>query len=169
MQEHTLLLKATKTKERYKNFMPLGDEGDTLFELIKRRWARRTYKKANGVTAISAYVFHRNGQPIGDIRKSWASTCKKAGLVEDNGGQVLQACETMSYTENKTETVPSKLFHDLRRTAVRDMLNAGVPWPTVKTITGHRTDSMLARYNIVVDSQKVEAIRQRMAWLVKRG
>lgn len=45
--------------------------------------------------------------------------------------------------------LPGRLLHDLRRTAARDLIKAGVDRDTAKRILGHETDSIFTRYRIV--------------------
>ncbi len=111
-----------------------------LKDLIERRWQAREYLSREKLTAISPHVFHERGVPVGDFRKAWASACEAA-------------------------SVPGKLFHDLRRTAVRNMIRAGVPQTVAMSLSGHRTIAMFNRYNIASQDDKRAALLRTEAHL----
>jgi integrase len=117
--------------------LPLDGE---LLQLIERRWKAREYKTRDGVTAVSDLVFHRNGKQLRDFRKSWSAACRIAG-------------------------VPGRKFHDLHRTAVRNLTRAGVAQAVAMSITGHETDSVFRRYDIVSQEDKLEGLRRTRAHL----
>ncbi len=111
--------------------MPLSGE---LWELIERRLGARAYVVRPGTVAWSEYVFHAgDGRQVVDFKHSWASACRAAGC-------------------------PGKLFHDLRRTAVRDMIRAGVPQSVAMRVSGHRTTSIFLRYDITSEDDKRDAL-----------
>lgn len=86
---------------------------------------------------IIPHVFHRDGKPLKSIRSGWNGACERAGLK-------------------------GWLFHDLRRTAVRNLEQAGVPRSVAMKLTGHKTESVYRRYAIA-DRKALEEGVARLA------
>ncbi len=96
-----------------------------LLELIQQRWSQRH----DGC----AYVFHRNGRPIADIRRAWAKATQAVGLS-------------------------GLLVHDLRRSGIRNLVRSGASPNVAAKISGHRTMSTFLRYDITSEEDIAQAI-----------
>ena len=133
-----------------------------LAALMKRTEADRLVETPDGGVKISEYVFHRQGQPLGDFKRAWAAARIKAGLasmVKDATGKVVTKKDgTPRYAFEKT-------IHDFRRTAARKLSRAGVRRDVAKSITGHLTDSMFSRYNITDEGDLREGMEKVSAYV----
>jgi integrase len=76
---------------------------------------------------------------------------------------------TLRWKAGKLAGVSGRLFHDLRRTAVRDLIRSGVHEATARKISGHKTPSMLQRYNIQSESDIRQALELRGAHIAAQG
>jgi len=114
-------------------------EGRTVYldkelkEVFNYQWEAR---KESG--KLTPYVFPNKAGTgkIKAFRKAWDKACQDAKIGKG-------------------------LFHDFRRTAVRDMVRSGIPERVAMMISGHKTRAVFDRYNIVSpDDLKMAAIRQ---------
>lgn len=159
----TIRLKGINAKTGEPRMVVLEGE---LAELMARRKAAQAVKTDTG-HMLAARVFHRDGAPIRDLRKAWQSACVAAGL----GQFICRRCE--QHTDgHKCESCGTdsvrymgRLFHDFRRTAVRNMIRAGVPEKVAMSISGHKTRSIFDRYNIVSEDDLRSAMARTQDYL----
>jgi integrase len=138
-------LRPELSKNKTGRVLPLADE---LLELIERAAERRRLDCMR--------VFHVNGHPIGAFRKSWARACITAGL----GAMVT--VETPAGPKRKYHGL---IPHDFRRSAVRNMVRAGIPERVCMALSGHKTRAIFDRYNIVSEADLTAAADQLHAHL----
>jgi len=148
-----------KNKRPHK--IPLEGE---LREIIERAWQSREYETASG-PGISKWVFHFNGKRVRDFRKSWAKACEAAGLMKPLLDRQGNPVTKMVDGRKEIVTVPARLFHDLRRSGVRNMIRAGIGQAVAMAISGHRTITIFQRYNITSDDDIREALKQTQQYL----
>lgn len=110
---------------------------DELKETFSRLWDKR---KADEKLLPWIFLNQSGTDRIKRFDKAWKKACKDAGIG-------------------------IRLFHDFRRTAVRNMACSGIPESVSMMISGHKTRSVFDRYNIVNDQDLKLAAQQQQAYL----
>jgi integrase len=108
---------------------------DTKTDEPRRVYLTPRVREALGALELAGdYVFTnpKTGTHYDDVRKAFASACEAAGL-------------------------PGLWFHDLRRSFATRAIKRGIPQRVVMRMTGHRSDAVFKRYNIIFDADVRDA------------
>ncbi len=97
---------------------------------------RRTLALQRERECVIPLVFHNSGKPISNYYKAWHRACRDAKIA-------------------------GKIPHDFRRTAVRNMVRAGIPERVAMQMAGHRTRAVFDRYHVVSDGDLREAAKKQ--------
>lgn len=160
----TITLRAGETK---------NDEGRTIPVTASLRSVllEQRNKRQPGCPYV-CFLIDRLGHAckIGNFRKVWQSRCVKLGLGKtEPAGEVVLRSDRPHGKPKPKMIYTGLLFHDLRRSAVRNLVRSRVPEKIAMQISGHKTRAVFDRYNIVSENDVMEAGRQLESYFAKNG
>jgi integrase len=131
-----------------------NDEGRTFpfaalpeFEALLRRQRERTSALEKATACLVPWVFHNDGERIRHYKTAWHSACVSAGV-----GRWKDPANRRGYV--------GPVVHDLRRTAVRNLVRAGVPEIVAMRLCGHKTRAIFDRYSVVNEAMLKDAVEK---------
>jgi len=104
-------------------------------DTLLRAQRARTDAAQRRLGQIVREVFHRDGRPIRSFDDHWRQACARAG-------------------------VPDLVPHDLRRSAIRNLVRSGVPEQICMKLSGHLTRSVFDRYDIVDEADLKDGVKK---------
>jgi integrase len=119
------------------------DEGRTVYLDDERKHVfnqQGEIRKKSGTLLPCVFLNQHRTHRVKRFDKAWKKACKDA-------------------------KIGIKLFHDFRRTAVRNMVRAGIPERVAMMVSGHKTRSIFDRYNIVNNHDLKLAAQRQDAYL----
>jgi len=117
-----------------------NDEARTVYldDELKEIFAKQWEDRKNLLPFV--FLNEKGIEKVKRFDKSWKTACKDAKIGK-------------------------RLFHDFRRTAVRNMVRSGIPEGVAMKISGHKSRSVFERYNIVNDADLKLAAQKQEAFL----
>lgn len=132
MKHGSIHLDRGLTKNRAGRLLPFAAD-DRLKSILEEQRAYTDTVELERRVKVP-WVFHRNGLRVKSFRTAWEKARKEAGLE-------------------------SALVHDFRRTAARRFIRAGANEKVTMELLGHKTRSMLDRYNVLNLRDMEDAVR----------
>ena len=127
--------------------------GDQRMITMTEHICRVLVRCANGKQPDDFVFTREDGSPVRDFRAAWWNACIRAGLGRFQCCDCQQTVTTgrkcaLCGSTKKTKYIGFR-FHVLRRTGIRNMSRKANPEPVGMLISGHRTNSVYRRYNII--------------------
>ena len=138
------------TKQRRSHRVPLNGPALRLLTEMKKQ-VRQIAEAETSLT--NPYVFPgADRKPLGDIKRTWASVCRKAGLatqVEKTG----RNRKVVKGKDGKPKLVwqPIVRIHDLRHSFASILVSAGASLPLIGQMLGHTQVQTTHRYAHLFD------------------
>lgn len=138
------------TKQRRVHRVPLSRPAIELLREIRADAERRAVEDGS---PLPPYVFPGpTGEPLTDVKRTWAAVCKEAGLVEQvpkkrrDGTPVKRRDGSQVMIEQ-----PNVRLHDLRHSFASILVSGGASLPMIGQMLGHTQVQTTQRYAHLFD------------------
>jgi integrase len=141
---------SSHTKQRKEHRVPLSAPA---VQLLAGILASAKAKASASGTLLSPYVFPgHGGKPITDIKRTWLSVCRKAGLAvqiekRTRDGKVFMTDKGQAVMRWQAMA----RIHDLRHTYASILASHGLSLPIIGALLGHTQPQTTARYAHLLD------------------
>ena len=122
-------------------------------DLLEAQGGKSDSLLAQKGTVPEHVLFREGGRPIRDFRTAWCKASKEAGIRKRRDRKDKERKPIVKIT-------PLRISHDFRRTAVRNLVRAGVHERLGMEMTGHKTRSVIERYNVTSGAHLKEAAKK---------
>jgi integrase len=156
LREQTLMLSGADTKNGEPRVIPLEGAVAEIVRVQHVRWGELADK---GLPCEYVFPNRKGTGKIKEFRSVWCTACRKADL---GYGYKLN---TKYVNKWKDQFGPGPVLHDLRRSFVTKMIEAGESEKVIQKLGGWRSNSVFKRYQVVRQDHLRKALLNRDAFL----